>query len=441
MFNALIRLGLYVGIVLAPVTIAAVIGVESGSMIHEMGKNAALVAFVIIFLQVFLVARIKWIERPFGLDMVIRFHRNMAVLAAALLLSHPLLMAAAWGDWGLLNPMGLSWVVWLGQIALVLLIINIGLSVYQKKLKLKFELWRLGHNISGLLILGLIFTHSWIIGHDLEMRAMRAIWIIILSATVLMYLYHRLFRPWQRKRRAYEVVDVQQESSDVWTIKLAPPAGETIAPYLPGQFHFLTFYRAKDLPVEEHHWTISSSPAERGYVSSTIKELGDFTATISRTRKGDRASVHGAFGRFSYVLHPKENDLVFIAGGIGITPLMSMLRHMRDTAEKRSVLLFYANPEAGKIVFRQELEEMEDGRYPALKVVHVLDRPDNDWTGETGRVDREKIRRFCGQGNDLKEKVFYICGPEKMRDSVIRDLTSLGVPDNRMRTEIFSFLD
>ena len=141
------------------------------------------------------------------------------------------------------------------------------------------------------------------------------------------------------------------------------------------------------------------------------------------------------------VVHPEENDLVFIAGGIGITPLMSMLRHMRDTEENRSVLLLYANPEADKIIFRQELEDMEKSRYPALKVVHVLEKADSDWTGETGRVDREKIGRLCGQGEDLKEKVFYICGPRQMRDSVIKDLTSLGVSDKQMRTEIFSFLD
>ncbi len=440
MLYAWIGLVIYIGLVLVPVIVATAVGSGSDNFLHTMGKYFALAAFVIIFLQVFLAGRIKWIERPFGLDMVIRFHRNMAVLAAVLLLSHPLLIAVSEGHWNLLFSLDLPWYIWLGKIALVVLIINAGISIYQKKLHLKFEQWRVGHNVSGLVIIVLIFLHSWFTGSDLEPAGMKVLWIGILSAAVLVYLYHKIFRPWRLKHHAYRVIDVQQETADVWTIKLAPPAGEKITAYLPGQFHFVTFYREGNLPVEEHHWTISSSPAENGYVSSTIKELGDFTATIGQTQVGDRAAVQGAFGRFSYALHPQEKDLVFIAGGIGITPLMSMLRHMRDTAENRSVLLLYANANKDKIVFRQELEDLANSRFPVLNVVHVLDNPDSGWTGETGHIDREKIERYIG-GSDLKEKVFYVCGPQEMRESVIKDLKDLGVADHRIRLEVFSFLD
>jgi ferredoxin-NADP reductase len=167
--------------------------------------------------------------------------------------------------------------------------------------------------------------------------------------------------------------------------------------------------------------------------------VGDFTSTIGRTKPGDTAAVHGPFGRFSYALHPRERDLVFLAGGIGITPLMAMLRHMRDTRDTRSVTLLYANRNEDQIVFREELNDIAAGQWPVLDLVHVLSRPEGDWRGESGHIDRDKIEKFCGQ--NLGTKVFYVCGPLRMSTALISTLRDMGVPDQRIRREIFSFLD
>jgi NAD(P)H-flavin reductase len=112
---------------------------------------------------------------------------------------------------------------------------------------------------------------------------------------------------------------------------------------------------------------------------------------------------------------------------------------MRDTRDTRSVILLYANKTENQIVFRKELSEIEAGGHPRLKVVHVLSRPDEGWGGETGYVDREKIERLCGE--DLGEKVFYVCGPPPMLKAIIAALRSIHVPDERIRLEIFSFLE
>jgi ferredoxin-NADP reductase len=246
-------------------------------------------------------------------------------------------------------------------------------------------------------------------------------------------------RPILLKNRAYRVIDVRPEAPDVWTVRMAPPEGEKIADYLPGQFHFITFYRGRNLPVEEHHWTISSSPSQKEYVSSTIKALGDFTSTMGETRRGDAAAVQGAFGRFSYLFHPDERDLVFVAGGIGITPLMSMIRYMHDIGDTRNVVLFYSNRKEGQIVFKEELSSMEEGGHPGLKVIHIISSPGEGWTGETGYVNQDKIRKYCG--DDLRGKAFYLCGPAGMINAVESVLKDMGVPQRQIRTEIFSFLD
>jgi len=260
----------------------------------------------------------------------------------------------------------------------------------------------------------------------------------MLALALVVFIYHRFVRPLLLDRHRYRVVAVRQETNNVWTVTLAPPKGERRYAYLPGQFQFITFHRGRGLPEEEHHWTISSSPTEKTSVSSTIKELGDFTATIGQTKPGDTATIHAPFGRFSYVLHPDERDLVFIAGGIGITPLMGMLRHMRDTKAALPVLLLYANKDEGEICFKKELVAIEKGRYPRLKVVHVLSSPATGWKGESGRIDRERIEQYCGK--DIGKKAFYICGPPGLLEATIATLRALGVPDGRMHIEIFSFL-
>jgi predicted ferric reductase len=431
---------IYVGLVLSPLLIVASLNPPSGQKItYEIGKGFALVGFMILGLQAVLASRFKGVERPFGFDTVIRYHKYMAIFAALLILSHPLLLVLGGAGLALLTTLNAPWYLWAGKVVLGLLVITVVISLPRVPLRLSFERWRILHDVLFPLIIVLAFLHSLYIGMDFQAAPLYWLWIGMLAATLIIFVYHRFVRPLLLGLHRYRVVDVKQETDNVWTVQLAPPEGKRHYNYLPGQFQFITFHRDRGLPEEEHHWTISSSPTERDYVSSTIKELGDFTATIGQTKPGDTATVHAPFGRFSYVLHPDEQDLVFIAGGIGITPLMGMLRHMRDTKAKIPVLLLYANKEEGEIAFRKDLAEMEQGDYPLVKVVHVLSRPSKSWQGETGRIDRERIERYCGK--TIEQKAFYICGPPGLLEATIANLRALGVPEGRMHIEIFSFLE
>ncbi len=259
---------------------------------------------------------------------------------------------------------------------------------------------------------------------------------MFLGSSLLLFSYHRLIRPWQLRHHLYRIKEVKQETDKVWTIKFEPPPGEKRFGFLPGQFQFITLFRGRGLPVEEHHFTISSSPTETGYHAATIKESGDFTATIGQTRVGDTALIQAPFGRFSYILHPRARDLVFIAGGIGITPLMSNLRHMRDTRAQRRVLLLYSNRAEADIVFREELALIEAGDRPEVKLVHVLSQPGEDWQGEKGHLDREKLGRLCG--DRLGASTFFLCCPPPPTQSLVENLRELGVPYSRISYEYFS---
>jgi ferredoxin-NADP reductase len=159
-----------------------------------------------------------------------------------------------------------------------------------------------------------------------------------------------------------------------------------------------------------------------------------FTAAIGQAKPGDLAMAHGPFGRFSHVFHPSAGDLVFVAAGVGITPLMSMLRSMRDRREARRVLLVYANRGVTDIVFRRELESIQAGGFPALRTVHVLSQPPANWDGPTGRLNTGSLWSLCG---DFSGKTFFICCPPAMAAGLIRGLQGAGVGLGRIHADYF----
>ena len=426
----------YTVALVTPLVVAGIVRPKTDhTFLWELGKGFALAAVVILVLQFVLATRLRRICRHYGLDIVLRFHSGMAVFAVGLLVLHPLLFVAGGAGWGLLFSLEAPWYIWLGKIGLLLLLIQVVTSIFRRKMRLNFEKWRLLHN-QAVVIVGLALVHSWFAGGDLRYRPMQILWLGLAGVSVLSYAYHKFYMPWIGKRRAYQVAEVSQEAHNVWTLSFQPPEGRDRFSYLPGQFHFISLYRGDKYDGEEHPFTISSSPTETGRLTSTIKESGDFTRTIGQTKPGAPVRVQGPFGRFSHVLRPQETDLVFIAGGIGITPLMSMLRYMRDTQAEVDVVMLYGNRTEQDIAFQEELSDITEGQWPRLSVIHVLSEAAEDWRGETGYIDIDKIRRYCGENS--RKKAFYVCGPPPMMGMVIKTLRRLAVPAGCIHSEMFS---
>jgi predicted ferric reductase len=404
----------------------------SYSTATELGVNCALVGFALLSMQFVLTARLPWIEAPFGLDVILRFHRAMALVIVALLCAHPVLVASDEG-WRLLTKLHTRWYIWAGRIALVLLVAQVATALHRSAMRLSYERWRRAHNAIALAILALGFAHAVTTGQDLQAVGGLMLWTATPALAIGAWLYARAIRPHLLARRTFRVRSVKSETSRVWTVTLDAPRGRPFR-FLPGQFQFLRLLDS-NVPAEEHPFTIASSPSQAERISLTIKACGDFTTLIDRIRVGDRASVQGPFGRFSYDLHPEEEDLVFIAAGVGITPLMSMLRAMRDRRESRRVTLIYASRELDDIAFGPELVAMERGQYPALRVIYVLSQPPPWWTGETGRIDALRLEEWC---EGLEDKAFYLCCPSQMNAELIRGLRKRRVSQRRIHCDYFS---
>lgn len=391
-----------------------------------LGSHAALLGYSALALQFVLSARFAFIERRFGMDVLFRFHKAMAFVALGLLLVHPVLLCADGGGWGLLFDGSQGGHLWFGRIALVVLWMQVMVSSFRSVLDMDYRTWRFIHDVAGGGILVFGFLHSFSMGGDVQVASVRALWIGLTGIALLAFAWHRVLRP--RMLPRYRVREVRRETSDVWTLTLEPPDGVTVPAYAPGQFLFATLERRPPLPVEEHHWTISSTPSRPETLAMTIKESGDFTLSIGKTRPGDTARVLGPYGRFSYVYHPGADELVFIAAGIGITPFMAMLRHMRDTRPGVKVTLIYASRTENDVVYADELAALEQEQPFPLRVVHVL--------SITDRLDGDALYRHCHE--EFEGKTFFVCGPERFIDDMVGALRRARVPSGRIHYERFS---
>ena len=169
--GAIVRMLMYAAIVLSPLILVALLRpLTDHSFIYTVGKNLALVGFTILAMQFVLSARLKWIERPFGLNVLFQFHKAMAILASLLLISHPVLLAIGGHDWSLIFGPEVMWHIWLGRIALLIVLAHVMLASFRFIIKLNYETWRFVHNLGAVLILPLGFFHSWKAGGDFQDR-------------------------------------------------------------------------------------------------------------------------------------------------------------------------------------------------------------------------------------------------------------------------------
>jgi predicted ferric reductase len=184
---------------------------------------------------------------------------------------------------------------------------------------------------------------------------------------------------------------------------------------------------------EPHPFTISSSPTG-DRLSITVKSVGDFTPIIGHTKTSDRAYIDAPYAAFSF-LHHEVRNLVFIAGGIGITPFLSMLRYMYDKKLEKNAVLLWGNKSERDIARRGELEEMA-AKMPSLNIVHVMSNQP-DWLGEKGYIDAEMLKKYVGDFGNFQ---FFICGPPVMMVKVEETLRGLGVPRRRIHYERFALV-
>ena len=244
----------------------------------------------------------------------------------------------------------------------------------------------------------------------------------------------RLVKPWCELRTPYIVQEVKPERGAAYTLAIAP-LGHLGIRFQPGQFAWLTVW---DSPFSdrEHPFSFSGSAEQAPRrLEFTIKELGDFTRRTKDIRPGQKVYVDGPFGGLSADRHPRAAGFVFIAGGIGITPMMSHLRSFADRGDRRPLRLIYCGRDLESLTFREEIDALASRL--DLNITYVLEQPPASWHGEKGFVNEELLRRHIPRE---KRYEYFICGPQPMMDAVERSLHRLGVPLGDFHSERFNLV-
>ena len=384
--------------------------------------------------QFYLTGRFTSITSPYGIDVVYHFHRLVSLIAFSFLVLHPvILLASSPATGGLLVSTASPWWMVAGVGGLLGFAVVIATTLLRARAGLSYERWRALHGYVSVAAVALSLGHVVGVNYYVQAPPKRWLWICMGLAWVLALVHVRLVKPLLMRRRPYTVTRVERQRGNSWVLELSPE-GHAGMSFRPGQFAWLTMGKSP-FAIREHPFSLSSSAMNPGRLEMTIKELGDFTRRIGATAPGTRAYLDGPYGSFTIDRHPAPG-YVLIAGGVGIAPVMSIMRTMRDRGDRRPVVLFYGIRRWEDATHREEIAEL--GRGLRLKSVYVAEEAPDGWDGERGLVSAEIMARHLPE--ERMDFQYFVCGPRLMQVAVKQALDELGLPLERVQSESFNFV-
>ena len=386
-------------------------------------------------LQFGLTARFRYVTDPWGEDVIYHFHRQISLIAVGLVVAHPLILFVVRPELlALLNSITAPWRARFAALSTYSLIALVVTALWRAQLNIRYETWHLSHIVLAVVAVaaGLLHMVGW--SFYLTDPWKQALWIGLTIFWIGLLGYVRIVKPLFMLRRPYRVSAVREERGDTWTLVMRPD-GHPGFRFSPGQFGWLTVW-GSPFTITGHPFSFSSSAAVAdGRVEMTIRNLGDFTSAVHKVPVGRRVYLDGPYGAFTIDRNPADMH-VLIAGGVGITPMVSIIRTLADRGDTRPVILLYGSKDWESITFREELEALK-ARLD-LTVVHVLVDPPTDWTGEQGFINAEVFKRHLPPPYAAHE--YFICGPDVMMDAIEKALSELDVPLSKYHSERYSFV-
>jgi len=241
------------------------------------------------------------------------------------------------------------------------------------------------------------------------------------------------------KYLSLKVREVVKETPDTVSIFFEQP--EPFLEYKPGQYLTVILdiqgnevrrsYSLCTSPFMDPHPGITVKRVTAGLVSNFLNE---------QIRPGKTIEIMKPMGNFTCDFHSKnKKHYVMIAGGSGITPVMGILKSVLVNEPNSKITLIYCNRSEEQIIFKNELEHLEDKYAGRLMVIHNLSNPSSGWPGLKGRLDATKIKEILGSVNypDLDNTQYFVCGPEGLMEIAINTLEKLGVDKKSIIKESF----
>lgn len=419
-------------VALTPIAIVAVFGPRPAdqalqTVVDNFARMAGFIGFTLFAWNLILSARIPWLEKQFGgLDKLYKVHHTVGGIAFIAMLVHPTLLTIKYATisfasaYSFLLPTLDDVALQAGKVALGGMFVVLFITFY---IWVSHERFMWIHRLTGVLFAFAVYHAFFVAGSRVLQISALAFYLGLLSLTALgLFGYRYVFKSLKPRRR-YKVAKVDS-LGDAWEVSLAPTARGI--DHTAGQFAFLTFI-SPNLPQQTHPFTIASAPGEEA-LRFVIKNLGDFTATLSELNVGDHVFVEGAYGTFNYANMPRKHQ-VWVAGGIGITPYLSMARNMKQ-GDGVKAHLFYSVAEQGQAYGADELVRLST----ALNGSFDFTLHDSS---KQGFISVEQITK---QVPDVAEREVLLCGPKGMMKALEAQFVVAGVGKKHIQYEEFSLL-
>lgn len=413
--------------------VAIATGSAYGSSMMRASAAAGMAAAVMILLQMISSGRFETVSARIGIDVTIAFHKWAAPVALALALAHIVLLV------GLPDPqrpdrfarrldMVLSGQgLWDARLAFFLLIAITILALFRDYLPIRYEIWRASHALAALGLIAAMVAHVTGDGAGATGWLWLGLTIGVTLPAASVYA-RRLLRP---VGSLWRIAENRKVADRLWYIVIGSPSGRRLD-FRPGQFAWAAF-GVRRLPLHDHPLSFASAPGDDA-LAFLVQERGDFTRTIGTLPPGTPVSLdapHGSFGpRFD------SGPILLIAGGAGIAPILSVLRHLAQTGSPRPVQVIYAARSAAAMVPTEMLAPACErlGIRPVLLAEEGGDGP----ALARGPL-QEKHLRDALRGADPATVEALICGPDAMMTFAADTLERLGVPASRIAYERFSY--
>lgn len=372
---------------------------------------AGILATLLFAYTVTSISRIQSLTTTLGITSVFKVHQWVGISAITLIFIHVILLVIAEPSYlSLLNPVGGTPASRGAMVATGALLAISRITRWRPK---HYMAWRWIHLSLAVVATSGIAVHLIYLGRHLVPWA-------ILGVVIFMVLLRRwLWTP--LRGRKYSVVDIRSERDGVATVILSPHRRSRHArmeklSFQPGQFAWVRLRRL--FAKEEHPYTIASSAADDDTIEFTVKYTADsFSDKFAHLTVGQKVFLDGPYGDFT----PYHRDLVMVAAGVGITPMMSMIRTLADREDSRHMILVYVGSQQ---LFRSEIEELKERLN--LRLCTVVGRPVN--ADALAAMLPPRQRRHYD---------YYVCGPDRLIRDTLGALQTLKVPASRIHTEQF----
>jgi predicted ferric reductase len=397
------------------------------NIFQSLGKLAGLAGMALFAWAVILSARFKIYNRMFhGLDNTYRAHHNIGSMAFILLLLHPLFLTIRYflispnSAFEFLKPNLLSPFRALGSVALFGMALAIIVTLY---IKVSYKLFILAQRLLGLILFVGAIHAVFVGGSNLGFSnngilSLQIYFAALIAMALIVYVYRSIFHGNFAKFYEYKLDDIRKSGS-IYEIVLSP-IGDKLN-FVPGQYAFIK-QDSKGLLGESHPFSMSSSPDD-SKLKFGIKALGDFTATLEGAEIGSTFKIDGPYGTFSNKV-VKNSRQIWIAGGIGVTPFMSMAKSTDGTQQ---IDLYYALKTKQDAFYLAELEAIDKQNSNFNLITYIEDKD--------GFLSADIIFE---KSKNLDDANFMICGPSNMMKAIKKQLKQKGVKGKNINTEEFN---